>query len=271
MLVDEVQAGFVQDRSIATHVVLAQEILRDLNRKATGCNVVFKLDMAKAYDRLEWRFLLKAMDSFGFNAVARDLIYRNFCNIWYSFRINGESTGNIRSFRGVRQGDPLSPFLFVLAQQVLTINLNQWIQQGQIIPYQQGRNVLPISHLLYADDVLIFSNGSNRSITAPMELLHTYERSSGQLINVEKSGFYIWAKAERRAVPISNITGIPRRNFPFTYLGVPMFIGRPKIVYFEHMVEKVRKAIEGWKARVLSLAGRTYGEYHVAHGGDSWN
>lgn len=74
---------------------------------------------------IDWNgFLLKAMDSFGFNVVARDLIYRNFCNIWYSFRINGESTGNIRSFRGVRQGDSLSPFLFVLAQQVLTVNLN---------------------------------------------------------------------------------------------------------------------------------------------------
>lgn len=97
-----VQAGYVKDRSISTHIVLAQEILRDLNRKATGGNVVFKLDMANAYDRLDWRFLLKAMESFGFNAGARNLICRNLCNIWYTFRINGESIGNFRSFRGVR-------------------------------------------------------------------------------------------------------------------------------------------------------------------------
>lgn len=69
-LVDEVQAGFVKDWSIATHIVLAQEILRNLNRKVKGVNVVIKLDMAKAYDKLEWRFLLKVLESFGFNAGA---------------------------------------------------------------------------------------------------------------------------------------------------------------------------------------------------------
>lgn len=124
-LVDEEQAGFVKGRTIATHIMLAQEILRDLNKKVTGGNVVFKLNMAKAYDRLEWTFLLKAMEIFGFNAGARDLIYRNLCNIWYTFWINGELTGNFQSFQGVRQGDPLSSLLFVLAQQILTANINR--------------------------------------------------------------------------------------------------------------------------------------------------
>lgn len=124
---DEVQAGFVKDWSIATHIVLAQEILRNLNRKVKGGNVVIKLDMAKAYDKLEWRFLLKALESFGFNAGAMDLIYQNLCNIWYTFRINGELRGSFRSFRGVRLGDPLSPLLFVLAEQVVTINISRRI------------------------------------------------------------------------------------------------------------------------------------------------
>lgn len=77
----------------------------------------------------------------------------------------------------------------------------------------------------------------------------------GMCISAEKSGFYIGSKAERRASHITRITGISRRDFSFNYLGVPMFIGRPKIIYFEHMVDKVRKAIDGWKARVLSFGG----------------
>lgn len=104
-LVDEEQAGFVQGRSISTHVVLAQELVRDINRKNTGGNVAFKLNMAKAYDRLEWRFLLKAMETFDFSShssQARDLIYQNLCNVWYSFWINGEYFGSFRSFRGFR-------------------------------------------------------------------------------------------------------------------------------------------------------------------------
>lgn len=105
----------------------------------------------------------------------------------------------------------------MLAQQVLSVNINRRIMQGHIVPYQAGRHVLNISHLLYADDVLIFTNGSSRYLTALMALLRSYERSSEQLISTEKSGFYIGSKAERRVSQISHITGIALKDFPFTY------------------------------------------------------
>lgn len=170
-IVYEEQAGFVKGRQIAHHIVLAQELARDLNKKVTGGNVVFKIDMAKAYDRLEWRFLLKAMEVFGFSAASRDLIYRNICNIWYNFKINGVVTREFRSFRGVRQGDPLSPLLFVLAQQILSTNLNLRINAGLINRYKVGSQELSLSHLLYADDVLFFTNGSERSLRNLMDLM----------------------------------------------------------------------------------------------------
>lgn len=91
MLIDEEHASFVQKGcNIATHIVLAQELIRDLNRKATEGNTIFKLDMAKEYDRLKWRFLLRAMKAFEFNEYSRDPFYHNLCTIWYRFRINGE-------------------------------------------------------------------------------------------------------------------------------------------------------------------------------------
>lgn len=163
-IVDEEQAGFVQGRNISTPIVLAQELIRYLNKKVLGGNVIFKLDMTKAYDHLEWRFLLRGMKVFGFSDQAMDLIYRSICDIWYTLRINGEYTGNFRSFRGVRQGDLLSPLLFVLAEQILSTNVKRAIQQTTITPYSIGRKDHPISHLFYADDVLVFTNGSARSL-----------------------------------------------------------------------------------------------------------
>lgn len=112
-LEDEEQAGFVQGRNISQHVVIAQELIRDLSRKVMGANIVIKLDMSKAYDRLKWTFLLRAMEAFGFSANSRDLVYRNICNIWYQFQINGETHGNFLSHNGVRQGELLLPLLFV--------------------------------------------------------------------------------------------------------------------------------------------------------------
>lgn len=123
------------------HITMAQEIIRDINRKVSGGNVVFKIDMAKAYDRLEWRFLPRTIKAFGFLGGACDLIYRNICNI----RISGESVGNFLSFRGVHQGDPLSHLLFVLAQQVISTNLKLLIEQGLVALYEMGRNNLLIS------------------------------------------------------------------------------------------------------------------------------
>lgn len=101
-MIDEEQAGFVHGRHISTHITLAQEQIKDLSRNVYGANVVLKLDMAKAYDRLEWRFLPKAKEVLGFSVQSRDLIYRNMCTLSTNFVINGEFTGSVRSSRGVR-------------------------------------------------------------------------------------------------------------------------------------------------------------------------
>ncbi|XP_012842530.1 PREDICTED: uncharacterized protein LOC105962752 [Erythranthe guttata] len=225
-LISEEQAGFVKDRNIMSHIVMAQELTRDINQKCKGGNVIFKLDMAKAYDRLEWRFLLRAMRAFGFSHASCDLIYRNICNIWYSFRINGEMVGNFKSSR------------------------------GEISQYKVGHNELSVSHLLYADDILIFTNGGRHSVQRLMEIFHSYERSSGQLVNVTKSHLYVGKWAEVESSNIEQVTGICRKTLPLKYLGVPIYSGRTKAEFFEYLVTQIRGKLQGWKGKFLSFAGK---------------
>lgn len=176
---------------------------------------------------------------FGFLAQSMDLIYRNICNIEYQFRINGELTGSFCSSRGVLQGDPLSPLLFVLAQQIFSLNLKARVFSGQITRFEVGRNEVCLSHLLYANNILIFTNGAERSLTHLMGLLRSYERSSGQLISQAKSVLFVHDKYHRRVSSISRHTGLGRGSFSLTYLGVPIFYGRVKYEYFEYLVDKI--------------------------------
>lgn len=106
-----------------------------------------------------------------------------------SIRINTEVAGKIHSFIGVRHGDPLSPLLLVLAQHVLSSNFKLQLQTGNMSPYKLGPNELSISHLFYAYDVLVFTNGSELSLKNLMQLLQVYSHSSGQLINTRKADF----------------------------------------------------------------------------------
>lgn len=114
-IIDEEQFGFVKGRQIHESVALAQELVGDIDRKIEGGNIILKVDMAKAYDRLEWRFLFRALRAIGFSEVVLDLVYRVISDINYRLSINGESSQEFRSTRGVRQGDPLSPLLFIMA------------------------------------------------------------------------------------------------------------------------------------------------------------
>lgn len=114
--------------------------------------------------------------------------FRSICNIWYRVNINGFLSDKFQPTRGVRQGDPLSPMLFIMAQQVLSFNIRKLEARGSITPYKMGRNVTAISHLFYADDMLVFTNGRKRSVEALMGLLREYELSAGQKANRQKSG-----------------------------------------------------------------------------------
>lgn len=176
------------------------------------------------------------------------------------------SCGFFPSSRGLHQGDPLSPSLFIVGAEVLSRLLNQLLLHPRFNGFKVPRGCPLVSHLGYADDILIFSSASAVSLKLLMEMLKKYELVSGQRINASKSCFMIHPRLSRtRKVFIQSITGFFPKEFPSNYLGCPLMVGRRKKAYFQNLITTVAATIASWKNHLLSLGGMVVRSEGASH------
>ena len=182
-------------------------------------------------------------------------------NIFQSARIsiliNGSPKGYFGCSRGVRHGDPLSPLLFFLAEDFL----NRWLVNAfrdnfLVLMHVPGNTHCP-SHLLYADDVLIFCKASKVNLQRLVNIFHEYGSISGQDVNWNKSEIFFGNSISfARMNSLCSIAGFWRGSLPFTYLGVPLFIGAPKKKWLQAIANRILSNFDKWKGTTLSMAGR---------------
>lgn len=263
-LISPEQAGFMKGRSIHSHILLANEMVHEIDRTTRGHNLAIKLDMAKAFDRVSWEYIKAVLLKFGFSNQVVELIMSNLAATRLSVMVNGINYGFFQPLRGVKQGDPLSPLLFILASECFTRGLKQLIHQGKILPYKLGRNCPIVSQLSFADDLLIFINGDVKSIRNFRNFLLDYQTASGQLINFEKCSFYCTKKATPATVSkFEQLLGIKRKSLPFIYLGAPIYQGINRAIYCKELLQKVDAKLMGWTKKFLSPGGRLILIKHV--------
>ncbi|KAF5475433.1 hypothetical protein F2P56_007238 [Juglans regia] len=153
-----------------------------------------------------------------------------------------------------------------LVYSVLSRMINLEFSLGQILPFHPNGSSL-ITHLFYADDLLMFANGGSSAVRNIMEVLHRYELMSGQLINPCKSAlFFSSSIPANRRNSLKMISGFEEGNWPCTYLGVPLFAGVLKIRMVDPLLAKVQKKLSGWKSKVLSFGGKIVLIKHVLNG-----
>ncbi|XP_070025348.1 uncharacterized protein [Nicotiana sylvestris] len=247
--------GFVKGRNIVENILLTQEIVTDIRlRTKDGTNVILKLDMIKAYDRLSWLFLTKVLRKMGFTERLIGIVFGLVSNNWYSILINGQAHGFFKSSRGVKQGDPVSPTLFILAAEALSRGLNALHTNLYFCGFGMPKWSPKINHLAYADDMIIFSSSNEISLMLIMQVLKAYEAASGQLVNKTKSVVYLHHLTDMEVVSkVDRITSIHRNDFPIIYLGCPIFYARIKLEYYQPLITKVMDKLQSWKGKLLSV------------------
>ena len=151
MIIHESQSGFVPGRLIMDNVLVAYECFHYLRKKKTGKKgyLGLKLDMSKAYDRVDWNFLEKMMTKLGFPTSFISMVMNCVSTATLSVLVNGQPSRHLKSHRGLRQGDPLSPNLFVLCAEGLSTLIRNAEEENRIHEVKIGRRVSPISHLFF--------------------------------------------------------------------------------------------------------------------------
>lgn len=216
-----------------------------------------KTDMSKAYDRIEWDFLREVLASLGFHSVWISWIMECVSSVSYAFLINGAPQGSVSPTRGLRQGDPLSPYLSILCTEVLSGLCNQAQERGELLGVKVARECPPINHLLFADDTMFFCRSDRASCEALVRILSRYELASGQCINRSKSAITFSSKT--LLVTKNNVKtalGIGQEGGIGKYLGLPEHFGRKKWDIFASIVDRIRQKAHSWTTRFLSGAGK---------------
>ena len=161
-IVSENQSAFVPDRAISDNVLITHEVLHYLKTSEVEkhCSMAVKTDISKAYDRLEWPFIRQVLERLGFDSIWVNWVLQCISTISYSFLIDNEVVGEVRPQHGIRQGDPLSPYIFILCGEVLSGLCKKAQQDGQLTGVRVSNNSPRINHLLFADDTMFFT-GTN--------------------------------------------------------------------------------------------------------------
>ncbi|XP_019162021.1 PREDICTED: uncharacterized protein LOC109158590 [Ipomoea nil] len=257
-LVGPFQSSFVPGRQITDNVLVFQEVMHTMRTKRgkTGLMAI-KIDLEKAYDRLSWKFINETLIDAGFESAWAGVIMECVQTANMSIVWNGTRLESFKPQRGVRQGDAMSPALFVLCMERLSQAITEEVANGAWKGIRLANSGPILSHLCFADDMVLFSEASVDQVAVIKGCLDRFCAASGQRVSLIKSQvFFSKNTSTDLAAEISTALNIPETKDLGRYLGVPSIHGRITQSTHGSLIERVAARLEGWKTKTLTFAGR---------------
>ncbi|KAJ0616096.1 putative RNA-directed DNA polymerase [Helianthus annuus] len=254
-LISTSQSAFVGKRNILDGPLVVSEVVSWAKKSRTKV-MLFKVDFAKAYDTLNWQFLLRVLKEMRFPDKWVSWISSCLKSGKGSVIVNGSPTEEFVFKRGLRQGDPLSPSLFILALEVLEMLIKRAQQLGLISGLKMPNDGPILTHLSYADDVMFLCEWSEQNAINIKRFLRCFSLLTGLNVNLHKSKVFGVGVSEPELENIAGILNCGAGTMPFVYLGLPIGANMKRIKYWEPVIRKFRSKLNGWKSKTLSFAGR---------------
>ncbi|XP_028092237.1 uncharacterized protein LOC114292475 [Camellia sinensis] len=252
------QSSFIPGRSTHDNIIITQEAIHTVNKKKGKIGfMIFKVDLEKAYDNISWNFLRQTLLEFHFDEKLVTMIMNCVTSVSTAILWNGEPLDEFKPAKGLRQGDSLSPYLFVLCMERLSAMITQKVQEKEWNGLCLAKSGPTISHLFFTDDLILFAKANDRNCHTILQVLTEFSAISGLKVNLHESHLFVSPNINRRrALQLSNMSSIPLTQNLGKYLGVPLLHDRVSKSHFLNILEKLKSKLTGWKSGMLSLAGR---------------
>ncbi|GAU48899.1 hypothetical protein TSUD_98900 [Trifolium subterraneum] len=255
-VISETQSAFVKDRQILDGILLANEVVDEAKNYKKEL-LLFKVDFEKAYDSVDWEYLDSVMSHMSFPYLWRKWIRECVGTATASVLVNGSPTAEFPLERGLRQGDPLSPFLFLLAPEGFNVMMKAMVQASIFTGYNIGSNhPVVVSHRQFADDTLILGVKSWANVCALWAVLVLFEAVSGLKVNFNKSMLTGINVADSWLAEAASVLSCTVGKVPFSYLDLPIGGNPRRLSFWEPLLNRFRSKLSGWKSRFLSFGGR---------------
>ncbi|GKA26637.1 RNA-directed DNA polymerase, eukaryota, reverse transcriptase zinc-binding domain protein [Tanacetum coccineum] len=240
------QSAFIPGRHIHDNILIAQELLKGYKRKNGAKRCALKIDIQKAYDTVSWEFLKEVLIQFGFHPLMIQWIITYVTTSKFFICVNGEALGYFQGGRGLRQGDPISSYMFTLVMEVFSLLIAKNMQNKDKFKFHYGCKALQLTNMCFADDLLVLCNGDVESVGVIKKTLDQFSSIFGLSPNMRKSTIFFGSVPAEIQNEILQVLPLQTGNLPMKYLGVPLIA--KKLVYMlpNSTISEIEKLLKGF-------------------------